>query len=402
METRRIKRGIYFRIKKGFIYLCIVMLLSGISLTFNVRTAPAQSFKPPDIIKLMTYDIGSTGYVMYGFLVEAMAEKFGTKLRAIPSGNDIARMIPVRSKQAHFAGQGGDMYFASEGLDRYADITWGPQPLRAVWLARQPGNAVVVRGDSDIKTLADIKGKRLPWIPGSIFNAMHEGMLAFTNLTWDDVKKVQVTGFGPMLRALIEGRIDVAQSAVTAPPLYELQSSPHGLRYVPLPASDKEGWARFQKVVPYWFPYKAKFGAGISEENPVECACCAYPTTVCYDFLDGDTAYFMTKAIHECYPSMAKKSELMKRFWSLEECLDLFEVSRGYIFHPGSVRYFKEIKVWKPGWDELQRKRLERQKGLAALWDKTVAEAEVKKIKAGDFAAFWLKKHNELFGGLPD
>jgi hypothetical protein len=31
-----------------------------------------------------------------------------------------------------------------------------------------------------------------------------------------------------------------------------------------------------------------------------------------------------------------------------------------------------------------------------------VAEAEVKKIKAGDFAAFWLKKHNELFGGLPD
>jgi TRAP transporter TAXI family solute receptor len=402
MDTGQTKREIYFRTKKGLIYLSTVILLSGISLSFHAKTVLAQSFKPPDMIKLMTYDIGSTGYVMYGFLVEAVAEKFGTKLRAIPSGNDIARMIPVRGKQAHFAGQGGDTYFASEGLDRYADITWGPQPLRVVWLGRQPGNAAVTRGDSGVKTLADLKGKRLPWIPGSVFNIFHEGMLAFANLTWDDVKKVQVTGFGAMLRALVDGKIDAAMAAVTSPPLYELQASPHGVAYIPLPGSDKEGWARFQNFAPYYFPYKARFGAGASDEHPVECSSCAYPGTVCYDFLDGDTAYFMTRAIHECYPSMAKKSELMKRFWSLEECLELFERSRGYIFHPGSVRYFKEIKVWKPGWDELQRKRLERQKGLAALWDKTMAEAEEKKIKAGDFGAFWKKKHNESFGVLPD
>jgi TRAP transporter TAXI family solute receptor len=380
----------------------MVILLFGILLLFDAKPMPAQSFKPPDIIKLMTYDIGSTGYVMYGFLVEAMIEKFGTKLRAIPSGNDIARMIPVRGKQAHFAGQGGDTYFASEGLDRYADITWGPQPLRVVWLARQPGNAAVTRGDTGIKTLADLKGKKLPWIPGSVFNIFHEGMLAFANLTWDDVKKVQVTGFGAMLRALVDGKIDAAMAAVTSPPLYELQASPHGVGFIPLPASDKEGWARFQKFAPYYFPYKATFGAGISEERPVECSSCAYPGTVCYDFLDGDTAYFMTRAIHECYPSMAKKSELMKRFWSLGECLELFERSRGYIFHPGSVRYLKEIKVWKPGWDELQRKRLARQKGLAELWDKTMIEAQEKKVKADEFPTFWVKKHNELFEALPD
>ena len=402
MGTRQTKREPYFRTKKRFVCLSMVILLFGILLLFDAKPMPAQSFKPPDIIKLMTYDIGSTGYVMYGFLVEAMIEKFGTKLRAIPSGNDIARMIPVRGKQAHFAGQGGDTYFASEGLDRYADITWGPQPLRVVWLARQPGNAAVTRGDTGIKTLADLKGKKLPWIPGSVFNIFHEGMLAFANLTWDDVKKVQVTGFGAMLRALVDGKIDAAMAAVTSPPLYELQASPHGVGFIPLPASDKEGWARFQKFAPYYFPYKATFGAGISEERPVECSSCAYPGTVCYDFLDGDTAYFMTRAIHECYPSMAKKSELMKRFWSLGECLELFERSRGYIFHPGSVRYLKEIKVWKPGWDELQRKRLARQKGLAELWDKTMIEAQEKKVKADEFPTFWVKKHNELFEALPD
>jgi hypothetical protein len=402
MKTRQTKKGIYFCAKRGLVCLSFVIFLLAIVSLFYPKTAPAQSFKAPEIIKLMAYDIGSTGYMMYGFLVEAMSERFGTKLRAIPVGNDIARMIPVRGKQAHFAGQGGDIYFASEGLDRYTDITWGPQPLRVVWLGRQPGNVPVVRGDSGIKTLADLKGKRVPWIPGSVFNIFHEGMLAFANLTWDDVKKVQVTGFGAMLRALVDGKIDVTMAAITSPPLYELQASPHGVGFLPLPASDKEGWARFQKFAPYYFPYKATFGPGVSEERPVECSSCAYPGTVCYDFLDGDTAYFMTKAIHECYPSMAKKSDLMRRFWGLEDCLKLFESSRGYIFHPGSVRYFKEIKVWKPGWDELQRKRLERQKGLATLWDKAVLEAQEKKITSEKFPEFWVKKHDELFGTLPD
>jgi hypothetical protein len=402
METGRTKKEICFRAKKGLICLSIVIFLLGILFSFYAKTVPAQSFKAPEMIKLTTYDIGATGYVMYGFLVEAMSERFGTKLRAIPVGNDIARMIPVRGKQAHFAGQGGDIYYASEGLDRYSDITWGPQPLRMVWLARQPGHVGIVRKDSGIKTCADLKGKRVPWIPGSVFNLFHETLLVFANLTWNDVTKVQISGFGAMLRALVDGKIDVAMAAITVPPAYELQASPHGVGYLPLPPSDREGWARMLKVVPYYVPYKAAFGPGVSEEHPVECASYAYPGTVCYDFLDGDTAYFMTKAIYECYPSMAKKSDLMKRFWSPEECLKLFEGSRGYIFHPGSVRYLKEIKVWKPGWDELQRKRLERQKGLATLWDKAMLEAQEKKITSEKFPEFWVKMHDESFGGLPD
>jgi hypothetical protein len=95
METGRTGKEIYFSAKKGLIYFSIVLFVTGIVLSFYAKTVPAQSFKAPDMIKLTTYDIGATGYVMYGFLVEAMAEKFGTKLRAIPVGNDIARMIPI-------------------------------------------------------------------------------------------------------------------------------------------------------------------------------------------------------------------------------------------------------------------------------------------------------------------
>jgi len=392
------------QIKRGSFFVSVSVLLCIVALFFSVSTglAKSSSSKYPGMIKLMTYDLGSTAYVMYGFLGEAMIKKFGTRLRAIPAGNDIARMIPLRSKDVQFAGQGGDAYYAAEGLDRYADISWGPQPLRCVWHGIQPGTVGMVRGNSDIKTCADLKGKRLSWIGGSVFNKYHQAWLAFGNLTWDDVQKVQIAGFGAMHRAVRDGKVDMAIGAVTAAAAYELQSSPHGMRYIELPASNKEGWARVQKIQPYLFPYKATYGAGISEGRSVEVASNAYPSTICYDSLDEDIAYFMTKAIHECYSDMAKKSEVMKRFWGIEGCLSVNLVNRGGIFHRGSVKYFKEIGVWKPEWDQLQKKRLERQRRLKELWENTLNEAQEKKIKAGEYADFWLKKHAEVFKGLPD
>jgi TRAP transporter TAXI family solute receptor len=386
----------------GVSQLGVLFVIASILFLPGVTRAQSSNFKAPSVITLMTYGVTATAYSMYGFLGEAMLDKYGTKLRAIPASNDVARWIPAKEKKAQFVGQGGDIYYITEGLDRYSTLKWGPQPIRVVWFARQPGLVGLVRGDSGIRTCADLKGKRLPWIPGSIFNTFHEAWLAFANLTWNDVIKVPVSGFGGMLRALIDGKIDMAVAAITVPPAYELASSTHGLGYVQLPAADKAGWDRFTKIIPFASPYKATYGPDLSEDHPIECASYAYPATACYDFVDNDTAYFMTKAINECFPEMSKKSELMKRFWSLKGCLELYKASRGYIFHPGSVRYLKEIGVWNSDFDALQAKRLEREKRLAELWKKTVAEAKAKNIDSKDFPKFWLEKHAETFSTLPE
>jgi len=380
--------------------LLFAVCLSLSFMVYAVGNAHAQSQpqkKAPELIRIATYDIGGVGYIMYGFLQEAIAQKFGTKLRAIPIGTDLPRMQAVKDKQAEACGQGTDMYFAAEGLDRYAVKSWGPQPIRALWTGRQPGWVGIVRGDSGIKTVSDLKGKRLPWIPGSVFNIGHEAMLAFGKLTWNDVKKVQVSGFGAMTRALPEGKVDVIFANVTSPVAYEMESSPYKLGYIPFPAVDKEAWKRLQSVNPILSPYKACYGAGVSDKHPVECSTCPYPVTLAYDFLDDDMAYFITKATNESYALMAQKSEMMKRFWDLQTCLSLFENTKGFIFHPGSVRYFKEIGVWKPQWDKLQEKRIQRQKALKELWNKTVAEANSKGIKDSDFPQFWLAKRAEVF-----
>lgn len=386
--------------------LLVVVCLSLFLMVYAVNDVQAQAKpqkKVPDIVRIATYDLGSTAYIMYGFLQEAIGDKSGIKIRAIPIGTDLPRMQAVKDKQAEFCGQGTDAFFSAEGLDKYATRSWGPQPVRAVWLAEGPGTVAMTKGDSGIKTCADLKGKRLPWIPGSIFIQYHEALLAFCNLTWDDVKKVQISGFGAMTRALPEGKVDLIMAAITIPTAYELESSPSKIWFVQTPAADKEGWKRAQKVNPLFFPYKATFGpGGASDKNPVECFGHPYPVTLTYDFLDDSAAYSMTKAIDKAYPVMAKKSNIMQRFWSLEKCLSTYVNSRGVVLHPGSVRYFKEIGVWKPEWDKLQEKRIQRQKELKELWNKTVAEANSKGIKDNDFPQFWLAKRAEIFKVLPE
>lgn len=383
--------------------LLVVACLSLFLMVYAVSDVEAQSQpqkKTPELIRIATYDIGATGYVMYGFLQEAINNKFHTRIRAIPIGTDLPRMQAVKDKQADFCSQGTDFYFSAEGLDRYATRSWGPQPIRVLWIAEIPGTVAVTKGDSGIKTCADLKGKRLSWIPGSIFNLYHGSLLAFCNLTWEDVKKVQVSGFGAMMKALPEGKVDLIMTSSTAPVCYELDSSPSGIGFLQFPAANKEGWKRIQKVNPVFYPTTATYGGGLSEKNPVQALGHPYPATLAYDFLDDDLAYFMTKAIHEVYPDIAKKSEMMKRCWSLEKCLSSYVKSKGTIFHPGSVRYFKEIGVWKPEWDKLQETRIQRQKALKVLWNKTVAEANSKGIKDSDFPQFWLTKHTEM--GSPE
>ena len=50
---------------------------------------------------------------------------------------------------------------------------------------------VVAAKDSGIKTAADLKGKRVAWVIGApSLNQNIAAILAFANLTWDDVKRV--------------------------------------------------------------------------------------------------------------------------------------------------------------------------------------------------------------------
>ena len=110
--------------------------------------------------------------------------------------------------------------------------------------------------------------------------------------------------------------------------MYELEASPHGIRYLPSPpASDKKAWKAMTSILPFYAPCRSTIGAGLSKDKPANTITYPYPIFITYADLPDDVAYFITKATHESYPVVSAKdtSGKMKLCWSMEANLDLYE-----------------------------------------------------------------------------
>jgi len=94
------------------------------------------------------------------------------------------------------------------------------------------------------------------------------------------------------------GKTTAAHACTTITgPAKEAETSPRGLMWPPLPAKDKEGWARVQKVGSFFFPQLATCGAGISPDKPIELSNYPYPIFVAYAAQPAEQIYSITKAM---------------------------------------------------------------------------------------------------------
>ena len=366
--------------------LAFSLMLGGVS-----AKAGQKSVAIPKMMTWSTYEVGTGLYMAVGYVSTTLFEKYGIKIRVIPAASEIARYYPARLKDAEFVFTGLGGYFVQEGLEDLSAMEWGPQPIRAIYYGQHPGLSVAILGDSDIHTAADLKGKRIAAYPSKPLTLVCEVHLAFAGLTWDDVVKVMCPSVSGSWRMQMDGHVDGTMMNPTASKAYEMASMPHGLRYVPLPVADKEGWARVKKQYPAYSPFTATIGAGLSPEKPVETCSYPYPVAFAYDFVPEEKAYIMTKLLVEAYPDYAKKHKSLKAYWTPDICLKNFD-NYPLPMHRGSIRYFKEIGKWTPEREAKNRERLQYQAKLRKLWDDTVNEALQKKMKSKKFPEFWLKK----------
>ena len=101
--------------------------------------------------------------------------------------------------------------------------------------------ALLVRKDSPIKTIQDIRGKRLTGeYPAQLANWYNLfGFLSGAGMKWEDVKIVPVPAVNEGVDALVQGRADVSLSAVDAAKVKEADAAV-GVRHISLDCSVKE------------------------------------------------------------------------------------------------------------------------------------------------------------------
>lgn len=352
-----------------------------------VAGAASAQVKLPPTISWSAYDVGSGGYNQAVAIGNALKQKYNVSLRVLPGKNDVSRNLPIREGQVQFSANGvGGAYLAQEGVFEFGAPSWGPQPIRGLMLnTSDQVLTVVAAGDAGVRTIADLKGKRVAWVIGSpALNQNITAMLAFAGLTWDDVRKVEFGGFGAAMDGIINNQVDAAFSSSISGKAYQIAKSPRGLVYPIISHKDKAGWARMNAVAPFFFPFMGTEGAELSRDKPAESATYPYPILMTYASQDAGLVYNMTKAMVETY-DMYKGAAPGNAGWAVERQNFAWVIP----FHDGAIRFWKERGQWKPEHQAHNDKLLQRQKVLAAAW------AEVKKGSHADDKAFvtvWQKR----------
>lgn len=370
-------------------------MIVALALAASIGAASAEDL--PNLPSSMTwsaYDVGSAGYAEASAIADAFGKKFGTRIRIQPSGSSIGRLQPVLTKRAEVGFLATETFFATEGVHDFAERRWGPQDLRA--LAGRPGAfGVFTAADAGIKELKDLKGKRVAFVAGNpSVNVKCDAFLSFAGLSHDDVQAVTFPTYGAAMSSVAQGLADASCTTTTPSQVYELEQSPRGIRWLEVPADDKEGWKRLKAVAPFFQPYTETVGAGISKEKPANILAYRYPIMVVRADMDDNTAYAVTKALDETFGLYKDATKVMPR-WKLEES------GRPAIdapFHPGAIRYLKERGIWTAEDQKWNDDRLARLNALRSAWTKAVAEGKGK--SDDEFAKIWAKQRETALKAL--
>ena len=268
--------------------------------TAVIATEASAQVKLPPTLTMTAYDTGTAGFNITVAIGKMMKDKYNSDVRVLPAGNDVARLQPVRSGRAIAAGMGAGVYYSQEGVFEFATKEWGPQPVQ-VTLSTVDCNAgnLGVAKDTGVTKMSDLKGKRIGHVVGApALNQTALGALAFGGLTAKDVKIVEFSSYGAMWKGMVNNDVDAAFATTITGPAKELETSPRGIVWPPLPHSDKEGWARVQKVIPFYKPHVATCGAGgISKEKPIEMGNYPYPIYTVYGNQPEADVYNFTRAM---------------------------------------------------------------------------------------------------------
>jgi TRAP transporter TAXI family solute receptor len=215
-------------------------------------------------------------------------------------------------------------------------------------------SSLIVRKDSPIKTVNDVKGKRVTGeYPAQLavwYNVF--GSLSNGGLTWDDVKVVPVPAVNEGVDALIQGRADVTTHAMGSAKVKEADASV-GIRYISLDCSS-QGDERIRKAVPGYYLSIVKAGSTTGAVEDI----CAYTYDIYFIGHKALPDAVVQAALKAIWDNIAKLPPLHPGFaeWTRERAV-IPEVTLPY--HPAAVQFFKEKGVWSGKMmDEAQRKLL--------------------------------------------
>jgi TRAP transporter TAXI family solute receptor len=280
---------------------------------------------------------GSIGYNMSSAIARTMAEAANIQSRVQPYSGSSAVLPLVNSGELDLAVCNVlEIQEAANGEGPYAGRKQAN--LRVLGVIFPLYSSIFVRKDSPIRTLAELKGKRLPYgFPAQVtLERIVDAIIATGGLTRKDVIQVLVPNVIRGADDFIEGKIDGGFFAIGAAKVAEVDKSVGGIRYLPVP-DDEKALAAMRKLMPYAYVTEVKPSpAFVGLDGPTKLMAYDYLVAVGAHVKD-DTVYRIAKAMYE---NKAKLAESLRAFNGWDPAKINKEMPAP--FHAGSEKFFKE------------------------------------------------------------
>jgi TRAP transporter TAXI family solute receptor len=196
---------------------------------------------------------------------------------------------------------------------------------------------LITRDKLDVKQISDLKGKRLAWDYGghAINQTWQNAVMEAGGLKPSDVQQVRVSNLNDGVRAVPEGKVDAAFTAVGIGVVEEANAM-EPIRFVSMPNTDGAN-----KIL-------GRYGASVVKSDPAagikgETYVIGYPLQLVSSAKVSDkTIATLLKAWWENMAELQTIHPLLKRWTKDTQALTNFTVP----YHSGAVKFYKEVGIW--------------------------------------------------------
>jgi TRAP transporter TAXI family solute receptor len=200
-------------------------------------------------VAISTLPPGAINNVQAAAIAKAVQENSDLQMRLLTFNSPAAIIAAAQAKQAEFAYTSNEEAAdAFNGVNDYSGKAM--KDLRVAFTVFPFRVGIIVRNKSDIKTVADLKGKRLgtEWTAFKQGITLFNGQLANAGLSLADATPVPTTGLLPAADDFKAGKSDAFTFAVGGPKVAEVHASiDGGVRFLSFDDSPA-AVARMQKV----------------------------------------------------------------------------------------------------------------------------------------------------------
>lgn len=286
---------------------------------------------------------GSVFYAAAAAIAKVAVEKTGLQFRVAPYSGSSTYIPLVNNGELAFGMSNGAEYsFAYAGKELFKGHP--NKNLRSVMFTFPLTSGFAVRSNSTMKTVADLKGKRIPSVysSGRIFDYVQRATLEAGGLSDKDVIGVPTPNFVEGVKAFMDGRTDAGYIPFNAGIGKQAMAKlPGGWRYLSI-GNAPDASQKAASYLPTSRTVKVKPGKNATGvvENPT--VLLAIDVTMFANAkVPDDVVYKLVKTVFTARPDLIKALAAFVRFHP-----DMMARSTSVPYHPGAIKAYKELGIW--------------------------------------------------------